>query len=83
MMSTVNFPYSRAHILASYLMQAVLLKVGLCVMIVVDDGSNIKGVFKEACTIFNVRYHVIAKCNHEALSRVERLHTFLNNVLNI
>jgi hypothetical protein len=70
-------PSLRDHILAFYLMQEVLLKVGFYVMIVVDDRSNFKGVFKEAYTILNIRYHVIAKGNHKA-PIVERFHTFLN-----
>jgi hypothetical protein len=61
-------PSWKAHVLASYLMQEVLLKVGICVMIIVDDGNTFTGIFKEACDTMNIRYHLIAKCNHKTLS---------------
>jgi hypothetical protein len=54
-----------------------LLKIGFCVVVVVDDGSNFKGLFREMCAILKIRFHTVACGNHQALM-VERLHSFLN-----
>jgi hypothetical protein len=71
-----------AHELSTVFMQEVLLKVGFCVMVAVDDGNNFKVLFKEMCDILKLRFHVIAKGNHQALC-VERFHVFLNKSVTI
>ena len=38
-----------AHELARHLFQDILLKVGMCGLIVVDAGSTFCGVFADAC----------------------------------
>jgi hypothetical protein len=40
-------PFILAAALASVFMQEVLLKIGFCVMVVVDDRSTFKGLFRE------------------------------------
>ena len=47
-----------ARNLARLLVQDVLLKVGFCGLIVVNDGSTFKGFFKEVCSILNIDLHV-------------------------
>jgi hypothetical protein len=60
-------PDTAAHVLAPIFMQEVLLMVGFCVMVVVDDGSRFKGLFVEMCKILKLRCHVVARNNHQAL----------------
>jgi len=71
-----------AHNLARLLVQDVLLKVGFCGLIVVDDGSTFKGLFKEVCGILNIDLHVAARGNHQAVG-VEHFHRFLNKAVAI
>jgi hypothetical protein len=70
-------PVILASALGSVFMQEVLLNIGFCDMVVVDDGSNFKGLFREMCAILKIRFHTVARGNHQALM-VERFHSFLN-----
>jgi hypothetical protein len=70
-------PVILASALASVFMQEVLLKIGFCVMVVVDDGIDFKGLFREMCAILKIRFHTVARGNHQDLV-VERFHSFLN-----
>jgi hypothetical protein len=79
---TTPVPDTAAHVLAPIFMQEVLLKVGFCVMVVVDDGSTFKGIFVEMCKIIKLRCHVVARNNHQALC-VELFQVFLNKTLRI
>jgi hypothetical protein len=71
-----------AHNLARLLVQDVLLKVGFCGLIVVDDGSTFKGLFKAVCSLLNIDLHVAARGNHKAVG-VEHFHRFLNKAVAI
>ena len=71
-----------SHNLARLLVQDVLLKVGFCGLIVVDDGSTFKGLFKEVCAILTIDLHVAARGNHKAVG-VEHFHRFLNKAVAI
>ena len=62
--------------------QNVLLKVGLCGMVVVDAGSTFAGVFQDMCSILGIRYHQAARGNHKAVS-VERFFRYLNKAVTI
>jgi hypothetical protein len=75
-------PVILASALASVFMQEVLLKIGFCVMVVVDDGSTFKGLFPEMCDILKIRFHTVARGNHQALM-VERFHSFLNEAVTL
>jgi len=79
---TIPTKDSHAHTLARLFMQDVLLKVGFCSTVVVDDGNSFKETFKTMCEILNIRYHLLAKGNHQALS-VERFHRYLNKAVTI
>ena len=59
-------------------MEHVLLKFGLCVMVVVDEGKEFCSTFKEMCRLLNIRCHTVAKRNHKVVG-VERFHRFLNH----
>jgi hypothetical protein len=63
-------------------MEAVLLKFGLCLMVVVDEGKEFCGLFRSMCRHLNIRCHVVAKRNHKAVG-VERYHRFLNHAQRI
>ncbi len=71
-----------AHDLARLLVQEVLLKVGFCGLLVVDDGSTFKGLFQTVCSILNIDIHVAARGNHKAVG-VEHFHRFLNKAVAI
>jgi hypothetical protein len=75
-------PVIPASALASVFMQEVLLKIGFCVMVVVDDGSTFKGLFREMCAILKIRFHTFALGNHQALM-AERFHSFLNKAVTL
>jgi hypothetical protein len=71
-----------AHDLARLLVQEVLLKIGFCGLISVDDGSTFKGLFQEVCSLLNIEIHVAARGNHKAVG-VEKFHRFLNKAVAI
>ena len=58
------------------------MKFGLCIMVVVDDGSDFRGLFEEMCKLLNIRFHLVAKRNHKAVG-IERFHKFLNHAQTI
>ena len=66
-----------AHIARAF-MEGVLLKVGLCVVVVVDEGREFCSLFRDMCRLLNIKCHVVAKRNHKAVG-VERYHRFLNH----
>ena len=65
-----------ASYLARLFMEHVLLKFGFCAIVVVDDGSTFRGLFKEMYSLLKIRFHAAAKRNHKSIS-VERFHNFL------
>ena len=71
-----------AATMATLFMENVVLTLGMCAVVVIDDGSPFKGVFKEFCDILGIKYWCLARGNHKGLS-VERLHRFLNKVMTI
>ena len=68
--------------MAKLFMEGVLLKFGLCIMVVCDEGSEFRGEFESMCKILNIRFHTVAKRNHKAVG-VERYHKFLNHAQRI
>ena len=69
---------TEASYLARMFMEHILLKFGLCIMVVCDDGNEFRGTFEQMCTALNIRFHVVAKRNHKAIG-IERFHKFLNH----
>ena len=68
--------------LVSHFMQHVLLKFGMCHLVVIDDSTPFKGAFVAMCQALNLNYDIVAKCNHKGLS-VEYFHRFLNKSVTI
>lgn len=73
---------THAHSFARVFMQEVLLKLGLCGMIFVDDCSMLKGLFATMAELLSICFHVVAKHNHKAAG-VECYHRFLNKAVAI
>ena len=71
-----------AQTLADLFMRTVLLKVGLCGLVVIDSDSKFKSDFESMCKILHIQYHVVAPRNHKALS-VERFFRVLNKTVTI
>ena len=67
-----------ASYIARVFMENVLLKFGLCALVVIDEGKEFCGLFRTVCRMLNIKCHVVAKRNHKAVG-VERFHRFLNH----
>ena len=75
-------PDETSTTLASHFMQHVLLKFGMCHLVVIDDGTPFKGAFVAMYQALNRNYNVLTKRNHKGLS-VEHFHCFLNKSVTI
>ena len=73
----VPVPDESSATLASYFMHHVLMKFGLCHLVVLDDGSHFKGTFIAMRDALNLNHDVLAKRNHKGLT-VEHFYRFLN-----
>ena len=73
---------TEASYLARMFMEHVLLKFGICIMVVCDDGNEFRGTFEKMCNKLNIKFHIVAKRNHKAVG-VERFHKFLNKAQKI
>ena len=71
-----------ASYLARLFMEQVLLKFGICAVVVIDDGSTFRGLFEEMCSLLKIRFHAAAKRNHKSIG-VEKFHAFLNKGVTI
>ena len=78
----VPVPGSTSAVIAKYFMQDVLLKFGLCLLVVVDDGTPFKAAFTAACDSLRIPFECFAKRNHKSVL-VEKFHRFLNKVVTI
>ena len=76
----VSVPIERtdSSYIARMFMECVLLKFGICAMVVVDEGSEYRRTFEQMCKALVIRFHPVAKRNHKAVG-VERYHRFLNH----
>jgi len=68
--------------LASYFTQHVLLKFGLCPLVVLDYGSPFKRTFIAMCEPSNLNHDILAKRNDKSLT-VECFHRFLSTSVTI
>ena len=48
-------------------MEGTLLKLGFCMVVVVDDDSKFMALFEAMATALNIRLHRVAKRNHKAI----------------
>ena len=78
----VSIPEERFATLASYYMQHILMKFGLCHLVVLDDGSTFKGAFIVMSDALNMNHDVFTKRNHKDLT-VKYCHQFLNKSVTI
>ena len=62
--------------------QHVLMKFGLCHLVVIDHGTPFKGAFVAMCMDLNLNYDILAKRNHKGLT-VEIFHHFLKKAATI
>ena len=74
--------YITASHLAQLFMESVLLKFGLCAVLIVDADSKFKGNFVEMAECLNIKVHVAASCNHRTVG-VEQFHQFINHTTTI
>ena len=58
-------------------MEQVVLAYGMTAVVVVDDGSTYKGLFRDMCTALKLTLWPLSRGNHKGNS-VEKYHRFLN-----
>ena len=78
----VPVPGATSVLIKKYFMQDVLLKFGICALMVINDGKPFKGLFTVTCTALKLSLDCTAKRNHKSLS-VERYHRFPKKVVTI
>ena len=78
----VLVPNESSVTLSSFFMQHVFMKIGICHLVVLDDGIPCKGSFITMCNALSLNYDVLTKRNHKGLS-VEHFHRFLNKSVTI
>ena len=78
----VPVPHESSATLADYFFQNVLMKFGLCHLVVLDDGTPFKGAFIAMCKALKLKYDILDKRNHKGLS-VEHFHRFLKKASTI
>ena len=80
--AVVPVPDETSVTLVDYFVQHIVMKSGMCYLIVLDDGTLFKGAFVAMCQSLNLNYEILAKRNHKGLS-VEHFHRFLNKSVTI
>ena len=78
----VPIPDETSATLASHFKQHVLLKFGICHLVVIDDGTPFKGAFAAMCQALYLNYAFLAKRNHKG-PLVEHFYRFLNKSVTI
>ena len=68
-------PDESSAALADHFFQHVLMKFGLCHLVVLNDGNPFKCAFVAMCKSLKLNYDILAKRNHKGLS-VEHFHRF-------
>ena len=76
----VPVPGFTSALIAKYFMQDVLLKFGLCLFVVIDDGTPFKAACIAACIALKNPFECAAKRNHKSLL-IEKFHRFLNKAV--
>ena len=78
----VPIPDKSSATLASYFMQKILLKFGLCQLVVLDNGTPFKGFFIAMCEALYLNHDVLVKRTHIGFT-VEHSYRFLNKNVTI
>ena len=68
--------------LADNRFQHVIMKFGVCHLVVIDDGTPFKCVFVAMCKALDLSYDIFSKRNHKRLT-VEHFHHFFNKAVTI
>ena len=68
---------THAEYFAKLFMENVVLLFGMVLILVVDDNSRFKIVFKYMCASLVIIYWPLVRRNHKGM-RVEKYHRFLN-----
>ena len=69
-------------ILASYFIQHVLMKFGMCHLTVIDNGTPFKGEFIAMREVLNLNHDFPTKRNHKGFT-IENVYRFLNKSVTI
>ena len=77
----IPVPNESSAILASYFMQHVWMKFGLCHLVVLYGSSIFKRTFIGMCQALNLYYNLLAKRNHMGIT-VEIFHRYLKKRFN-
>ena len=78
----VPVPNETFATLASYFMQHILSKFGLCHLDVLDNGNSFKGDFITMCESLTLNHDVLTNRNHKCLT-VKHFYCFLNKSITI
>ena len=71
----VALSHVNAAELARAFMKGTFLKLGFCIVVVVDEDSKFMALFEAMVKALNIRIHRVAKRNYKAIG-VERFHKF-------
>ena len=63
-------------------MQHMMMKFGLCHLVVLDNITPFKGSFIATCQVLNLNYNILTKWNHKGFY-VEYFHRFLKKTVTI
>ena len=79
--SSITYDVTALH-LSQLFMTDVILNFGMCAVIVVDAGSNFRGIFEEMSKLLDITFWPLARGNHKG-NGAERYHRYLNKVQTI
>ena len=65
--------------LGQLFMSNIIFTVGMCSVVVIDDGSSFKSVFMSMCTSLDITYWCLYRGKHKGNS-VDRCHQFINKI---
>ena len=65
---TVHINGYTSVVIAKYYMQDVLMKFGLCYLVVIDDSNPFKGVSIAMYDYLTINYEVVSRCNYKGVS---------------
>ena len=78
----VSITNEASAILVGFYFQFVVLKFGICHLVVTYDSTPFNGPFVAMCTTLDLDYDILINCNDKG-STIEHFHGFLNKVVTI
>ena len=79
--SSVTYKIDSTTLALSF-MSDIILSFGMCIVVVVDDGSPFKDAFTAMCLTLKINFWCLSHGNHKDNS-VEPYHRYLNNTQTI